>query len=237
METPAIIIISFVLWWIEVMGLYTLYILFLWEDFYSGIAFEDTKLLLMFFCSIIVCIITLFFNFPGAELVFLLSLIALPFVINQMKEEERLLKEKSLGQDNEEINRLNKFIEREGGDSGIFMRLGYLYKDIEDFENALKNFKKACELTKEEIFPFAEIEIRELGHKINKEKSKKKGLFKLFKNTIKVYPIAIFLAIIFIISAILFWKYLEFFGNFIFYVLLSWNILMFTKKSAGAKVG
>jgi len=47
--------------------------------------------------------------------------------------------------------------------------LGYLYKEIEDYENALKNFKKACEATKANILTVTEREIRTLEHEINKK--------------------------------------------------------------------
>jgi len=230
MENSNLITTILVLWWVEVTGLYTLYILFLMEDFFFGILFEDTRLFLMFFGSIIVAIIVLFLPIPGGDIIFFLCLAATPLAISQMREEEINLKEQSMSKNKEEINSLNKYIEREGGNAGIFMRLAYLYKDIGDFENSLKNFKKARELTDEEIFSFTEIEIRELEEIINEKKSIKKRLFKLIKNTVKIYPIAIFLALIFIISAILFYRYLTFFGNFVFYYFLSWNITMIVRK-------
>jgi len=237
METSNLITTILVLWWVEVTGLYTLYILFLMEDFYFGILFEDTRLFLMFFGSIIIAIIIFFLPIPRSDIISFLCLALTPLAIRQMRDEEIDLKEQSISKNKEEINNLNKYIEREGGDAGTLMRLAYLYKDIGDSENSLKIFKKARELTDEEIFSFTEIEIRELEEIINEKKSIKKRLFKLIKNTVKIYPIAIFLALILIISAILFWKYLDSFGNFVFYYFLSWNITMIVKKSQRQNFG
>jgi tetratricopeptide (TPR) repeat protein len=265
MSIITLFIISFYLWHIEVIGLFILYVLFLWEDFYFGIIFEDTRLFLMFFGSIIVFIIAFFVGFPGAGVVCLLCFIALPLVINQINEEERILKEKRIEKDKEEIDRLNKHILKEGDDAGIFIRLGYLYKDIGDSENALKSLKKAIGLTKEDVLTVTEREIRSLEDEINNKKRKKTNICKhcgaqnyptrifcekckklletsivnyfkrLFKSTFLAMPIIIFITVIFIISALLFWLFLGFFENLVFYGLLSTNIFMFIKKAIQAK--
>jgi tetratricopeptide (TPR) repeat protein len=267
MEVPALLVFSFVLWWMEIFGLYILYILFIFEDFYFGILFEDTKMFLMFFGSIIVFVIAFFFVFPAADLLLFLCLLAIPLALNQMREEERILKEKGIGQDNEEINRLKKYIEREGGDAGIYIRLGYLYKDIGDSENALENFKKACELTKKDTLLVTEREIRSLEYEITSEKRKKTIICKhcgthnyptrifcekckkivgtpigeyfnrLFKTNTRAGPIIDSLIVIFFMSALLFWMFFGLFPNLVFYGLIVANIVMFATKSAGAKFG
>jgi len=209
--------------------------------------------------SVTIFIFPIFFDFPGNIIIFLLIILSLPLGINAVDQAELESKEKRIKKNKEEIKILVEYIEKEGTDAGIFMRLGYLYKDIEDYENALKNFKKARELTKEIPLPVTEREIGRLEHEVNKEKSKKtricrhcgaqnypsrifcekcrkiletsfRDYFKgLFKNKFKVTPITIFLTIVFIISAILFGFNFGFFQNFVFYVLILGNMLMFER--------
>jgi hypothetical protein len=259
-------VISFVLWLVEVFTLYTLYVLFVFEDFYFGILFEDTRMFLMFFGSIIVFVIVFFFDFPGADLLFILCLLALPFALSQMRGEELRLKEKRIEKDKEEIDRLNKHIKKGGDDAGIFIRLGYLYKDIGDSENALENFKKARELTKEGVLTVTEREIRMLEYEIKNEKRKKTIICKycgaqnyptrifcekckkiagtstgeyfkrLLKTDTPAGPIIDSLIIIFFISTLLFWMFFGLIENLVFYGLIVVNIVMFAKKSLGAKI-
>jgi ribosomal protein L40E len=140
-----------------------------------------------------------------------------------------------------------------------------LYKDINDIENALKNFKKARELTGEEVLTVTEREIKALEHQIEEEESKKTlickqcgaknyptrifcekcNLFlgtaliihfkKLFNNTLRAAPIVIILTLIFIASFVLFAICLGFFENSIFYTLIIVNIFMIIKKAIRAK--
>jgi len=222
MNIAPIILISFVLWLAEIFILYILFFFFLWENFYFGQIFEDTVLFIIFIGSVMLFSFAYFTKFPGYEAACLVSLVALPFIIARRNMDERRLKEKRINNNKKEIEKLNKYIEIRGGDSGPFLKLGYLYKEIEDYENALKNFKKACEATKANILTVTEREIRTLEHEINKKEDKEVISFK---------PIYISIAAIFIISALLFWISLGFNENLTFYILILLNIFMFAKNS------
>ncbi len=226
MSIAALILISFFLWIIETFVLCILFFLFLWENFYFGAIFEDTRLFIIFFASVILFALAYFTKFNGYEVVCLLCLITLPIIIYQRNRNERKLKEKRLKENKEEIDKLNNHIENKGDDSGLFLRLGYLYKEIKDYENALKNFKKVCKVTKENILTTTEREIRELEFEMTKKQSKEIISFK---------PIYGLLIGAIIISAFLFWSSLGIVENLVFYGLLSLNILIFVKKSLQEK--
>ena len=176
----------------------------------------------IFLICIILFVFAFFNKFKGYEVVFLLCLIIIPIIIYIRNKNERKLREKRLKEVKEEINEINKYIKNEGGDFRFFLRLGYLYKEIKDFENALKNLKKAHEVTEENILTTTEREIREVEYEINRNQSKEIIDFK---------PIYVLLIVVFTSSAVLFWVSLSFVLNLVFYVLISLNILMFVKKS------
>ncbi len=222
MSLTVLLLISFVLWIIETFILYILFFFFLWEGFYFGTIFEDTRLFIIFFLCVILFIFAFFAKFKGYEVVCLLCLITIPIIIYIRNKNERMLKEKRLKKRKEEIEEIKKYMENEGSDSGLFLRLGYLYKKIKDFENALKNFKKARDVTKENILTTIEREIRGMEYEIAKKQSKEIISFK---------PIYVLLIVVFIISAFLFWMSLSFVLNLVFYVLILLNILMFVKRS------
>ena len=226
MSLAVLLLISFVLWIIEIFILYILFFLFLWEGFYFGQIFEDTRLFIIFFLCVILFIFAFFAKFKGYEVVCSLCLITIPIIIYLRNKNERKLKEKRLKKRKEEIEEVKNYMENRGGDSGLFLRLGYLCKEIKDYENALKNFKKAREVTKENILTTVEREIKEMEYEINKKQSKEIISFK---------PLYVLLIIAFIISAFLFWSSLGFVENLVFYVLISLNILMFVKKSLQGK--
>ncbi len=226
MSPTALMIITFSLWIIETFILYILFFLFLWEGFYFGEIFEDTRLFIIFFLCVILFIFAFFAKFKGYEVVCLLCLITLPIIIYQRNKSERKLKEKRLKKKKEEIDGIKNHIEKEGDDFGLFLRLGYLCKEIKDFENALKNFKKAREVTKENVLTTVGREIKEMEYEINKKQSKEIISFK---------PTYVLLIVVFVISAFLFWLSLSFVLNLGFYVLISLNILMFVKKSLQGK--
>lgn len=222
MNIAPILLISFILWLAETFVLYLLFFFFLWENFYFGQIFEDTTLFVIFIVSAISFSFAFFAKFPGYEIICLLSLGIIPFIIARRNAEERRLKQKRFSDTKKEIEILNKQIKTQEIDSGAFLKLGYLYKEIEDYENALKNFRKACDATKENILTVTEREIRSLEHKINQKQEKEIISFK---------PIYILLTAIFTISAFLFWISLGLKENIIFYILVILNISMFTKKS------
>lgn len=227
MGIAVLLLISYVLWFIEIIILYMLFVLFLWEGFYFGEVFEDTRLFIIFFLCVILFIFALFAKFKGYEVVCFLCLITIPIIIYIRNKNERKLQEKRLKKIKEEIDEGKNYMENKGGDSGVFLRLGYLYKEIKDYENALKNLKKARELTKENILTTVEREIKEMEFEMTEKQSNEIISFK---------PIYIFLIVVFIISAFLFWSTLAFALNLLFYVLISLNILMFVKKSLQGKV-
>ena len=265
MDLTIIVIIAYVLWFAEVIGLFILYFFFIWEDFYFGPLFEDTRLFITLFCSIIVFMFAFFSTAPGTGLLALLALLTMPYISMSWDTEEKEFKIRRISKDKEEIKRLEKNIEREGENAGIFIRLGYLYKDINDIENALKNLKKARELTGEEVLTVTEREIKSLEHKINEEESKKNLICKhcgaknyptrilcekckrllgsafveyfkkLFKNTLRAAPIVIFLVLFLILTDILFSFVLGTFEAVVYYGLLFSNIFMFIKKAIQAK--
>jgi tetratricopeptide (TPR) repeat protein len=265
MDVTIIIIISFVLWLVEIMGLYILYVFFLWEDFYFGQLFEDTRLFIALFCVIIVFVLAIFSDIPGIEIIALLALLGFPYAINSLSVEEGELKERRISKDNEEIKNILAYIKKEGDNAGLYMRLGYLYKDLGDIENALKNFKKARELTNEDVLTVTEREIKSLEHEINEKERKKTHICRycgcknyptrifcekckrlletsvveyfrrLFKNTLKATPIVIALVFILVVSGLMFWLYLGFFENLLFYGLFSSNVFMFIRKAIKEK--
>jgi tetratricopeptide (TPR) repeat protein len=260
-----LIIITYILWFAEIMGLFILYFFFIWEDFYFGPLFEDTRLFIAFFCSILVVSLAFFSAAPGTGLLALLFLLAIPYILLSWDAEEKQFKLRRISKDKEEIKRLEKNIEKEDANEGTFIRLGYLYKDLGDIENALKNFKKACELTGEEVLIVTEREIKALEHQIEEEESKKTFICKycgaknyptrifcekcnvflgtalithfkkLFNNTLRAAPIAIVLILIFIASLVLIFACLGFFENVLFYTLILANIFMLIKKAIRAK--
>ena len=226
MNITVLLLISFVLWIIETFLLYILFFFFLYEGFYFGEIFEDTRLFTIFLICVILFVFAFFNKFKGYEVVCLLCLIVIPIIIYIRNKNERKLKEKRLKETKEEIHEINKYIKNEGGDFRLFLRLGYLYKEIKDFENSLKNLKKAREVTEENILTTTEREIREMEYEINRKQSKEIISFK---------PIYILLIVVFVISVFLFWMSLSFVLNLVFYVLISLNILMFVKKSLQEK--
>lgn len=226
MNITVLLLISFVLWIIEIFILYILFFFFLWEGFYFGEVFEDTRLFTIFLICVILFAFAFFNKFKGYEMVCLLCLIIIPIIIYVRNKNERKLKEKRLMEAKEEIHEINKYIKNEGDDFRLFLRLGYLYREIKDFENALKNLKKAREVTEANILTATEREIREMGYEINRKQSKEIISFK---------PIYVLLIVVFIISAFLFWMSLSFALNLVFYVLISLNILMFAKRSLQGK--
>ncbi|MBN1694507.1 zinc finger Ran-binding domain-containing family 2 protein [candidate division WOR-3 bacterium] len=265
MEFTIFVIIIYALWFVEVIALYLLYIFFLWEDFYFGQLFEDTRLFIALFCVIIVFVLAIFSDIPGVGIIAFLALLGFPYAINSLSVEEGELKERRISKDNEEIRNILKYLEKEGADVGLYMRLGYLYKDLGDVRNALKSFKKARELTNEDVLTVTEREIKSLEHQINEEESKKTHICKhcgaknyptrifcvkckklletsvveyfkrLFKNTLKATPIVIALVFILVVSGLMFWLYLGFFENLLFYGLFSSNVFMFIRKAIKEK--
>lgn len=265
MDITVIIIISFALWLAEILGLYLLYFLFVWEDFYFGPLFEDVRLFIALFVLIIVFIFAIFSGFRGAGLIALFAMLGLPYAINSMDMEESELKEKRISKDNEEIRNILKYLEKKGNDAGLYMRLGYLYKDLGDIENALKSFKKAREITGEEVLTTTEREIRILENKIKEKEREKTHICKhcgaknyptrifcekckrlletsvveyfrrLFKNTLRAAPLVIVLVFILLVSGLMFWLYLGFFENLMFYGLLLSNVFMFIRKAIKEK--
>jgi len=260
MEIAILFIITYALWFAEVIGLFILYFFFMWEDFYFGPLFEDTRLFIALFASIIVFIFAFFSISPIAGFIALLALLGIPYISISWDTEEKEFKLRRINKDKEEIKRLEKNIEKEGVNAGTFIRLGYLYKDIGDIKNALENLKKARELTGEEVLIVTEREIKVLEHQIKEEESKKNLICKhcgtknyptrifcekckkllgsafvkyfknLYKNTLKAAPIVIVLGFIFISSFFLFGFLLGYFQNIIFFGLLTGNIFMFIKK-------
>jgi len=265
MDVTIIIIISFALWLAEILGLYILYVFFLWEDFYFGQLFEDTRLFIALICIIIVFVLAIFSDIPGIGIIALLALLGFPYAINSLSVEESELKEKRIGKDNEEIRNLKNYLKKEGDNVGLYMRLGYLYKDLGDIENALKSFKKARELTNEDVLTVTEREIKSLEHEINEKERKKTHICKhcgaknyptrifcekckrlletsvveyfkrLFKNTLRAAPLVITFVFIFIVSALLIWVFLGPFENLIFYSLILSNAFMFIRKALKEK--
>jgi hypothetical protein len=265
MEIAVLIIIAYILWFAEIIGLFILYFFFIWEDFYFGPLFEDTRLYITLFCSILIVALAFFSSAPGVGLLALLAMLAIPYISISWNIEEKGFKIRRINKDKEEIKRLEKNIEQEGPNEGTFIRLGYLYKDLGDIENALKNFKKACELTGEEVLIVTEREIKALEHQIEEEESKKTFICKycgaknyptrifcekcnvflgtalithfkkLFNNTLRAAPIAIVLILIFIASLVLIFACLGFFENVLFYTLILANIFMLIKKAIRAK--
>ncbi len=228
MSLVIILTLSFALWVIEIFILYILFFLFLWEGFYFGEIFEDTRLFVIFFISVILFAFAYFNRFPGYEVICLLCLITLPIIITNRRIDERRLKEKRKNEDKEEINRLEKNLESGNADFGIFLRLGYLYKEIKDYESALRYLRKAREATKENILNTTEKEIKELEHESSREQIKENISFK---------PIYFLITGVFVFSAFLFWVTLGFIENVVFYGLFASNILMFAKRNLLQKNG
>jgi tetratricopeptide (TPR) repeat protein len=265
MDIRIIMTIAFALWFVEVVGLYILYFLFLWEDFYFGRLFEDTRLFILLFFVLVILAIWFFSDIQGIGILALLALLALPFSITSMNLEENELKEKRISKDNEEIRNILKHLEREGDNAGLYMRLGYLYKDLGDIKNALESFKKARELTGEAVLTVTEREIKSLENTIKEKERKKTHICKpcgaknyptrifcekckklletsvveyfrrLFKNTLSAAPIVIVLVFILFVSGLMFWLYSSFEENLLFYGLIFANLFMFIKKAIQAK--
>lgn len=265
MDGTILAIFIYLLWFVEVFFLYILFVLFLWEDFYFSRLFEDTRLFIMLFVSIIVFIIAFFIGSPIAGIIALLALLALPFSTTSMDMAESELKEKRISKDNEEIRNILKRLEKEGDDAGLYMRLGYLYRDLGDIKNALESFKKARELTGEAVLTVTEREIKSLENTINEKERKKTHICKhcgtknyptrifcekckrllgtsvveyfrrLFKNTKRAAPFVFILVLILIVNDFLFGLILGLFEAIVYYGLLFGNIFMFIKKAIQAK--
>ncbi len=227
MGIAVLLVVSFILWIIETFILYILFFFFLWEGFYFGEIFEDTRLFIIFFLCVILFIFAFFAKFKGYEVVCSLCLITIPIIIYQRNRSDRKLEEERLKESRKEIDEVKNYIENNGDNSGLFLRLGYLYKEIKDYQNALKSFKKVRELTKENVLTTVEREIKEMEYEINKKQSREIIGFK---------PVYCLLIGVFVFSAFLFWMSLSFVLNLVFYALISLNILMFVKKSLQGKI-
>lgn len=256
MEVSIITVIAGVLWWIEIGSLFILYSFFILEKCYLE---SSLRSLLMFFMLLgaIVILVLPCYDFPENILFFSLYILILPFGLNPVSEAEQKAKNKRINKDNEEIRNILKHIEKEDDNAGLYMRLGYLYKDLGDIKNALENFKKARELTGEDVLTATEREIKSLESEINEEESKKphicrhcgthnyparllcekckkmldSSIINYFKRLLKITtstgPIAVSVLIIFVISIILFAFCLDRFANLVFYVLLLSTALFF----------
>lgn len=227
MGIAVLLVVSFILWIIETFILYILFFFFLWESFYFGEIFEDTRLFIIVFLCVILFIFAFFAKFKGYEVVCFLCLIAIPIIMYLRNRSDRKSEEERLKKSREEIDKVKRYIEKNGNNPGLFLRLGYLYKEIKDYENGLKNFKKARELTKENVLTTVEREIKGMEYEMNQKQG---------EEIIGLKPIYFLLIGVVIISAFLFWASLSFTLNLVFYILLSLNILMFIKKSLQEKI-
>lgn len=264
MEVPIIVVIAGVLWWIEIGSLFILYAFFILEKCYLE---SSLKSLLMFFMLIgaIAILVIPYFKFPENILFFSLYILILPFGLHPFNEAEREAKNKRINKDNEEIRNILKHLEKDSDNAGLYMRLGYLYKDLGDIKNALESFKKARELTGEDVLTATEREIKGMEHEIQEEESKKphicrhcgthnystrllcekckkmldSSIIDYFKRLLKITtntgPIAVSVLIIFVISIILFAFFLDRFANLVFYVLLLGTALFFEMSILGWK--
>lgn len=256
MEFSLIENIVCVLWCIEFVILLLFYVFLVFERFYSETIFRGF-LIIFILCSSIITFLFPFFETLDNIIFFCLFLLALPFGLNTANVAEKYLKDKRIKKDKEEIRNIFKQLKKEKGDAGLYMRLGYLYKDMEDYENALQNFKKARELTKDISTPVTTNEIRTMAKEINRHKKREKDICKhcgtynyptrlicenckkqlypsmiayfkkLLKITIGTGPLITTLIIIIIISAILFAVYIALIPNLIIWGLLLANVTMF----------
>lgn len=256
MDVPVIKVIAGVLWWIELGSLFILYSFFILEKYYLESSFRSLQ---MFFVLVVAVIILALpcYDYPENILFFSLYILLLPFGLNSVSEAEEKAKNKRISKDNEEIRNILKYLKKDEDNAGLYMRLGYLYKDLGDIKNALENFKKAQKLTGEDVLTVTRREIKSLESEIKEEESKKPHICKhcgthnyptkllcekckkmldssiinYFKRLLKITtnsgPVAVSVLIIFVISIILFAFCLDRFANLVFYVLLLSTVLFF----------